>query len=159
MKESKIASFKNLSFGADFENGNLLTLSVIGAKSDTQAVLDGGEASELSDWLSGLLNKGHKLAVADHPAYRESYPALGFPASSIDTNDATINRTGGYIQAYPDTTLPMRERPSLDGRNTHKRVTDAESVAKRLPIEKALAGDGMKLESKEIAPIQVRIEK
>lgn len=128
MKESKIAGFKNVNFGADFDGGVLVSLTLIPdtAEQDGTLRMSPDEVGELTAWLAGL--------IGIQPQTGSGYGPVQAPGPSPDA------LRGWVVTAETG------------------KISDADSVKNRVALDKALRADGMALEdrSSQIQPITVQ---
>lgn len=145
MKESKSAGFKNISFTADFDGGRLVLLTAFFEDAAVRSSMVAEEVSELSDWLRTAVLK--ECTDIPRTMYLKDYQSIGeLKESSLEPPSHR-----GL------TSLDDRSTKALQGSAGEKHISDAESVAHRIPVEKALAAGGMLLETKPINPIVVNI--
>lgn len=128
MKESKSAGFTNISFTADFDGGNLVSVTAL-SREGIKNTLSSEEVQELSDWL--------RTAVLKENPYLSKHDGDDLKASTESSlSDMVVG---------------------VSAQGQGRKISDAESVKNRIPIEKALASGGMFLETKSINPITVNI--
>jgi hypothetical protein len=138
MKESKVASFNHVQFGAEFENGALMMLAVL-PSGEKHVSLDAVETKELADWLNNIFYPMMKSVPV-------SLAPVALPSSGILPN-------GIFGQLAP-TLVPLEERTTG---SMAPKITDAQSV-RPLNVEKLVAAElpGGKMESREVnIPVEV----
>lgn len=139
MKESKSAGFTNLSFSADFDGGKLVSLTAILASDTLKPTMSAEETWELFDWIrSEVLKAGGEVSNEDTLRVPEAYPPEPAYQNGLLSLEDRSTKTPGAVAGG-------------------RKISDAESVAHRVPLEKALSAGGMVLETKPINPIVVNI--
>lgn len=145
MKEIKSAGFTNISFCADFNGGKLTAFIIYPEASIPRITMTHEEVQELSDWL--------RTVVLRESGQELKEDVLKYKQSLVDLKESSLEPPSHRGL----TSLDDRSTKALQGSAGEKHISDAESVAHRIPVEKALAAGGMLLETKPINPIVVNI--